>query len=81
MEPKAGYKTTEFWISSFVLLLGLVVFVVDSLQLGGSVTGQIIAGLVSLAGVLGYTVPRAGLKKQALAAKALESLDKSKDPS
>jgi hypothetical protein len=71
---KAGIKTTEFWISVALFLLGIAVFVVDTLSAGGSIAGQIVGGLVSLAGVLGYTVPRAGVKKRDAEAEALKML-------
>lgn len=82
MEPKAGIKTTEFWISVFLFLLGIAVLVVDSLQAGSTVAGRIVGGLVALAGALGYTVPRAGVKKRALEAEAAKALlGEKKDPS
>lgn len=74
METKAGIKTTEFWISVLLFLLGAAVFVVDALNGGDGIAGKIIGGLVSLAGVLGYTIPRAGLKKRALEAEALKMI-------
>lgn len=71
---KSGIKTSEFWISVLLFLLGIAVFVVDTLQAGGSIVGQVVAGAVSLAGVLGYTVPRAGLKKRMLEADVTKKL-------
>ncbi len=71
---RSGIKTTEFWISVFLFLLGAGVYIVDSLGAGSTVAGQIVGGLVSLAGVLGYTIPRAGVKKRALEAQALARL-------
>ncbi|HEB28329.1 MAG TPA: hypothetical protein ENI05_11235 [Porticoccus sp.] len=71
---KSGIKTSEFWISVALFLLGIAVFIVDSLNAGSSIVGQIVGGLVSLAGVLGYTIPRAGVKKRALEAEALKLL-------
>lgn len=76
---KPGIKTTEFWISVVLFLLGAAVFIVDSLQAGGTIVGQIVGGLVSLVGVLGYTVPRAGVKKRALEAEAMRLLEESKE--
>ena len=86
METKPGIKTTEFWISVLLYLLGIAVLVVDAFDAGGSVAGRIVAGAVSLAGVLGYTVPRAAVKKRALEAKALRGVSvniqpKENDPS
>lgn len=71
---RSGIKTTEFWISVFLFLLGAGVYIVDSLGAGSTVAGQIVGGLVSLAGVLGYTIPRAGVKKRALEAQSLALL-------
>ena len=72
---RSGIKTTEFWISVFLFLLGAGVYIVDSLGAGSTVAGQIVGGLVSLAGVLGYTIPRAGVKKRALEAQVLNALN------
>tara|TARA_R100001015_G_scaffold3089_1_gene1029 strand:+ start:16259 stop:16474 length:216 start_codon:yes stop_codon:yes gene_type:complete len=63
MEPKAGYKTTEFWLSCGAALVGGLV-AADVLPVDGP-WGQVI-GLVSAALVaLGYTGARLNLKKNA----------------
>lgn len=70
METKTGLKTTEFWISAFLFLLGAAAFLVDSLGASDSLLGKGVAGLLALAATLGYTIPRAGVKKRALEAEA-----------
>jgi len=73
---KSGIKTSEFWISILLFVLGIAVLIVDTLHAGGSPIGKVVAGAVSLAAVLGYSIPRAGVKKRFLEASAVKALDK-----
>ena len=65
---KPGIKTTEFWLSLGALLLGVAMFLVNTLGTDGSTVGQLVAAGVSLFGVLGYAVPRASVKKAEIVA-------------
>lgn len=63
MEPKSGYKTTEFWLSCGAALVGGLV-AADVIPVDGP-WGQVV-GLVSAALVaLGYTGARLNLKNKA----------------
>jgi len=58
---KAGYKTTEFWLSLAAMILGAL-FASGAISSGG--TTDKIAGLVAtILGSLGYTVSRTLVKK------------------
>lgn len=61
-DPKPGYKTTEFWLSTAACLVGAVVAsgVVPSESAGERVLGLIIAVLSAL----GYTGSRLALKRE-----------------
>jgi len=61
---RAGYKTTEFWLSLLTTLMGFIMVsgVLDSVDSESwivKVIGGIIAGLASL----GYTASRAKVKR------------------
>ena len=58
---KAGYKTTEFWVTAVVVIMGLLVS-----------SGALPANLESMVGLLvaaigggAYTIGRSGVKKNA----------------
>ena len=59
--PKPGYKTTEFWLSSLALILG-VVLASGAIPEGG-IAAQVVGGLLSLLASLGYTASRTSIKK------------------
>jgi hypothetical protein len=59
-EVKPGYKTTEFWLSSIAVLLGLVM--ASGAVGSGGLAAQIIGGCLSLLGTLGYTASRTNVK-------------------
>lgn len=56
-----GYKTSEFWISLVTMLLGAVL--ASGIIGEGSQWERIIGAAVQVLAALGYTVPRAQLKK------------------
>ena len=63
MEPKPGFKTTEFWMSAAAVVMGAIM-ASGAFDLGG--TSAQIVGLVEAALVaLGYTGARLTLKKEA----------------
>jgi hypothetical protein len=55
-----GYKTTEFWLSLMAVILGDVM-ASGVLPQGGLVT-QIVGGVMSVLGSLGYTASRTQVK-------------------
>ncbi len=59
---KAGYRTTEFWLSSLAMVLG-VVLASGAIPEGG-MAGQIVGGVLSVLASLGYTASRTQVKKQ-----------------
>ena len=59
--PKPGYKSTEFYLSSLALILGIVL-ASGALPEGGMAT-QIVGGVLSLLATLGYTASRTQVKK------------------
>jgi len=58
---KAGFKTSEFWMSSVATVLGIVL-ASGAVPEGGTV-GQIIGGVLALLANLGYTASRTQVKK------------------
>jgi|DEB0MinimDraft_10_1074344.scaffolds.fasta_scaffold08248_6 hypothetical protein len=60
-DPKPGYKTTEFWLSTAACLVGAVVAsgVVPAESAGERILGLI----VSVLAALGYTGSRLALKR------------------
>ena len=67
---KPGWKTTEFWMSTAALVLGLVL-ASGALPEGG-LAAQIVGGVLSVLSQLGYTAARAQVKA-AEAAKGTEA--------
>lgn len=59
---KPGFKTTEFWLSSLAMVLG-VVLASGAIPEGG-MAGQIVGGVLSVLASLGYTASRTQVKKQ-----------------
>lgn len=59
--PKAGFKTTEFWLSCAAVLIGAVTAsgVIPAGSVWERVIGLVVAGLAAL----GYTGARLALKK------------------
>lgn len=65
--PKAGYKTSEFWLSAAATFVGLVVA-------SGIIPEQgpyerVVGLVVGLLGALGYSIPRTALKSTQAAGK------------
>jgi hypothetical protein len=67
---KAGYKTTEFWLSLVAAVLGLLI--ASGLVAEGSTTMQIIGLIASMLTAMGYTVVR-GKAKSGMSASGEES--------
>lgn len=76
MEPKSGYKTTEFWLSVFSAVVGFVVLsgIVPGLDqdTGDAVTAAVtqiveaVVALVAIVGpIIGYTRSRTEVKMAA----------------
>jgi len=57
---KPGIRTTEFWLSSVALLLGLVL--ASGAIPEGGLAAQIIGGVLSVLSSLGYTASRTKVK-------------------
>ena len=57
---KAGWKTTEFWLSTVALVLGLVL--ASGALPDGGLAAQIVGGVLSVLAQLGYTAARAQVK-------------------
>ena len=59
-EIKPGYQTTEFWLSTLALVLGVVM---SSGAIGdGTMAAQIIGGCMSILATLGYQAARKAAK-------------------
>lgn len=67
---KPGKSTTEFWLSLLAALVGVGIYVAESLKDTPSVLVQAIGLAATALTSLGYTVPRLGAKKTELAAQA-----------
>ncbi len=57
---KPGYQTTEFWLSTLALLLGLAL--ASGAVPDGGLAAQIIGGILSVLSSLGYTASRTKVK-------------------
>lgn len=79
MEPKPGYKTTEFWLSLAAVVVGAIMSsgLLDIID--GSVDDQIVGIIATILGALGYTVTRGWTKTAALKADVYKTA-MSKDP-
>ena len=64
VEKKAGYKSTEFWISLLAVIVGAIAStgIIEDNEFAAKIVGLITATLVAL----GYTGSRLTLKKHAL---------------
>ena len=60
MEPKKGYKTTEFWLSLAATLVGALL--ASGAVADGSVWAQGLGAISSVLGALGYTYVRGRTK-------------------
>ena len=60
VETKPGYKTTEFWLSTIALILGVVM--ASGAVSEGTVASQIIGGAMAILAQLGYTAARTQIK-------------------
>jgi len=61
-DPKPGYKTTEFWLSTAACLVGAVV--ASGVVPSDSAGERILALIVSVLAALGYTGSRLALKRE-----------------
>lgn len=61
---KPGYKTTEFWLSSAVVICGILMS--SGVIAEGSQAAQIIGGIMTVLASLGYTGARAQAKNATL---------------
>lgn len=59
--PKPGFKTTEFWLSSLAVILGMVL--ASGAVSDGGMAEKIVGGVLSVLGTLGYTASRTTVKK------------------
>ncbi len=59
-DKKPGYKTTEFWMSTVVTLIGLIV--ASGAIETTSTWGQVLAYAMSTLATLGYTASRGRVK-------------------
>lgn len=60
---KPGYKTTEFWMSTVAMICG--VLLASGAIVEGSMTAQIVGGVMSVLTTLGYTASRGKAKEAA----------------
>ena len=58
---KPGYKTTEFWLSTAAMLLGVVF--ASGVIVEGSIVAQVAGIAATVLGSLGYAVSRGAVKK------------------
>ena len=72
---KPGYLTTEFWLTILMYLMAIAVLLVSEFGAESSTVGRIVAGVIAILSGLGYTVPRAGVKKRALEAETARALE------
>jgi hypothetical protein len=59
---KAGYKTTEFWMSAAAAVAGLLI--ASGIVAEGSTTMQVIGLIASMLTAMGYTVVRGKAKSE-----------------
>lgn len=71
MPQKAGYKSTEFWLSLLAALVGFVL--ASGAVVEGSQTATIVGGVLTVLCALGYTKGRTAVKVAAEKTKAEES--------
>lgn len=68
-EVKAGYKTTEFWLSTIAVVVGVVVSAGLADPDGAGTWDKIVGVVCSLLAAMGYTVARSNVKAAAEEAK------------
>lgn len=61
-EPKPGYRTSEFWLSTVAILLGIVL--ASGAVPEGGMVAQIVGGVLSVLSSLGYTASRTQVKNK-----------------
>jgi len=59
--PKAGVKTTEFWLSTVATIFGILM--ASGIFTGDSMVGKIVGGAMAVLATMGYSASRAGVKK------------------
>lgn len=69
---KAGYKTTEFWLTLLAMILGTLMSV--GVFPEGGLAIQVIGGAMAILSKLGYTASRASAKKNDLVASTAKSV-------
>ena len=57
---KPGFKTTEFWLSTIAVVLGIVL--ASGAVPDGGIVAQIVGGVLSVLSSLGYTAARTKVK-------------------
>jgi len=57
---KPGFKTTEFWLSTIAVVLGIVL--ASGAVTDGGIVAQIVGGVLSVLSSLGYTAARTKVK-------------------
>jgi hypothetical protein len=62
MEPKAGFRTTEFWLSAVATVVGLVMASGVLPEQTDNLWVRLVGGVVAMLAALGYTASRAKVK-------------------
>jgi len=63
--PKAGYKTTEFWLSTAAVLAGVAISAGLADPDGAGAWDKVIGVVCSLLAAMGYTISRSNVKTAA----------------
>ena len=72
IDPKPGYKTTEFWLSTAVMLFGAIV--ASGALADDSIAARVIGGIMAVLSQLGYTAARASSKNTSVKSSAVKEL-------
>lgn len=64
-EVKAGYKTTEFWLSTAAVVVGMVISLGFADPDGAGTWDKVVGVVCSLLAAMGYTVSRSNVKAAA----------------
>lgn len=73
MDPKPGYKTTEFWLSLAAVLIGALMASGLLDVIPGNIDDTIVGVIATVLGALGYTVSRAYTKAASSKADAIKA--------
>ncbi len=74
---KPGFKTSEFWISLVMLVASIIVLILNALGKQDLAT-TIASGLTGLGSVLGFTIPRAQVKRTSMKVKTIAAVSEVK---